>query len=366
MNVAWIFPALKRCGITFYSYDYVKALSDAVSVSIFDTDECLKQAPAIGDTLNRFDCIHIQYETSFFLKKNKHVYQQLCKKIIRPKIVSVHEVYDSFPDVFPKTHIQGSALIKKCKEYLYDLRHPYQTMYTKHLSRHFHADAILVHAQYHKDILQRKGIPSDKIIVIPHAIKSYEIPLTASLPLSGTLHLASSGFITAHYDYSLLFSVLDQLTTPWRFTWIGGIRRDEDQHLLNTLNNEIIQRNWQDRFIISGWVNETSLDSLLSTTDIYLALFSARSSSGSISKAIGARRFIVATSLPLINEINQNSPLMCVVEPDPPSVIKSIETLVSDTRLQKTLLANLDTYSQAHSLPETAKNIAAVYRSMTV
>ena len=222
MKVSWIFPINQKCGISFYSQEYAKALESVTEVTTIDIYNCLDDIESYTQKLNSFDIIHIQYETSFFLKGNNKRYEQLCSKITKPIIVSLHEVYKEFPGVFPRSQIKGKSFVRKLKENIYDRRHPFQTLYNHHLSNSFYADKILVHANFQKELLIKKGVEKDKIDIIPMPIKELIHLHTVAKPQDtlddGRLNLSSLGFINQNYDYELLFDVLDNLKTPWHFT----------------------------------------------------------------------------------------------------------------------------------------------------
>lgn len=364
MKMAWLFPVNQKCGISYYSYEYIKALADSADVEIFDISECLATLHSSAKKLNSFDGIHIQYETSFFMKGDNKYYQKLCSLIQKPLIVSLHEVYESFPGIFPRSQIKGAGIIRAYKEFLYDMRHPFQTTYTLHESEGFFADLLVVHGQFQKEILINHGVPEEKIFVIPMPIKVQDPNFDLPKPPAKELNLASLGFINQNFMYPLLFDILDNLEIPWHFTWIGGIRRDEDKHLLDTIEREISRRHWQDRFTITGWVSENELNRRLSRVDIYLALFSQRSSSASLATALGARKIIIATKLPMTQEIVKNRPIMKLVPPDFSSFNRVIHQLSSDESLKKTCLTEIDGYIRSHTYHKMANRLVTLYRKL--
>ncbi len=365
MKIAWIFPVNQKCGISFYSREYVNALGTYIKVAVFDIDECLNKPKQSVKNLNRFDCIHIQYETSFFLKGKKKKYSRLCTLLTKPVVATLHEVYDEFPGVFPRSHITGSGILRVCKEYIWDRRHPCQNVYTFHANNRFFADRLLVHANYHKQSLIKKGIEADTISVIPHPVKIHGDSPDLSFMKENRLNLSSHGFISPHYDYALLFNVLEKLTVPWRFTWIGGIRRDEDAPLLAAINRDIAKRSWQDTFIITGWAEDEKRNRLLTQTDIYLALFTARSTSGSLATTMGMHRLIITTELQYTLELAQNAPALTVCPAESEAVIDRINRLISDEPLRHQMLQELEKYTGNVSYLNMAKKVIEVYKDLT-
>ena len=368
MKIAWLFPVDQKCGISFYSQEYVNALKEFNEVETFDIYQCLDDIELYAKKLDSFDIIHIQYDTSFFLKENTKRYEQLCNKMTKTIIVSHHEVYEKFPGVFPRSEIKGKGFVRKLKENIYDKRHPFQTLYNQHLSKNFHADKILVHANFQKDILIKKGIQKGIIEIIPMPIKEITHLQTFTEQQDRQddkkLNLSALGFINLNYDYQLLFDVLDNLEIPWHFTWIGGIRREEDSSILTMVKKEVAERGWYNKFTITGWVTDENRNELLTQTDIYLALFSARSSSLSLATALGARCVIIATALPLSEEMVRNTPIMCITPSDSKSVIENIDRIIKDRPIQNDYLNAIDEYIKQHSYMELSKKLTEIYREI--
>ncbi len=366
MKIVWLYPVNQKCGISFYSQEYVHALADRIDLKVFDIDACCSHPKLTAAELNSCDCIHIQYEPSFFIKYGVKTFARLCSLLTKPVVVTLHEIYDEFPDVFPRSGISGPGCIRTIKEWLYDRRHPYQTSYTYDLQRNFFADRVLVHADVHRDTLIQKGVEAKKITVIPLPVTSLTTSANKPFMYNHTLHLASHGFLTRHYDYPLLFQVLDKLTVPWRFTWIGGIRRDEDASLPNELNSEIQAHSWNDAFTITGWVPVEERAELLNDTDIYLALLKVRSTSASLATAIGARRLIIATDLPYTRELARDAPILALSAPDCSSVIEKIQLLLSDESVRQTHLHEIEKYIDTVSYVKMAERVIAVYKDLIV
>ena len=157
MKVAWIFPQASQCGITFYSRKYLTALSELVDVACLDPVDFITNKRFFIKTIESCELCHIQYETSFFLSHKKDFYNALCKAIKRPIVVTLHEIYERFPDIFPRDEITGNFIVKPVKKLLYDVRHPHATAFYRHLSRHFNAEKFVVHANFQKEILMKKG-----------------------------------------------------------------------------------------------------------------------------------------------------------------------------------------------------------------
>lgn len=363
MKAAWIFPINKRCGISFYSHAYCRALSAGINLQTVDPGDYLRRRSAMMDMLNDCDLVHIQYEPSLFMDGNRDFFARLCARIKRPLVVSLHELYEEQPGVYPRSAIRGTGLLRFVKLLRYDLLHPAQTARRRHELNGFYADTIVVHAQFQRDILVRKGIDAPRVRIIPYPVQDRAVAGLDALP-ANPVRLAALGFINPLYDYHLLLQSLSEITVPWQFTWIGGLRRNEDAALLDKIEKEINARGWSDRFIISGWVSDSRRDELLSQAHIVLAIFQARSSSESLATALSARKLIIATALPFINELVAAWPMLDVTEPKPRAIAASIERLLIDPLQRRRRFETIDGYIRANRYEVAAAKVIELYREL--
>jgi glycosyltransferase involved in cell wall biosynthesis len=363
MKVQWLYPENRKCGISIYSHDYMRELKNKCTVIPQDISTVADKVEPLLIRKDSADLVHIQYETSFFLKKGRDFYFRLLSKIKVPVIVTLHEVYEEFPQVFPKSKISGRGPLLFIKQFVYDYKHPLQTAYLKHCSRSFGADLILVHHRYHKDILIEKGIKPELIEILQFPVKKSANEINFKWKAGETVLLGSTGFINPGYDYQLLFSVLEKMESDWKFIWIGGLRNNENEQVLENLKQMIISREWQTRFIITGWVSDEKQNELLEKLDIYLSLFKYRSSSATVSRAIGALKPVIATEIPMIKEMNEcddESPVLAVKK-DPESVIWVIRKIMEDSRFREDLLWKVRKYSENRYFSNMAERLLSIY-----
>jgi glycosyltransferase involved in cell wall biosynthesis len=365
MIVGWIFPNRERCGIAIYSRHYINALEKLCTVKIVDSDSWLNDSVKYQQLLNNCDIVHIQYETSFFSQRHHNYYLDIIKRLKKPVIVSLHEIYRNFPGVFPREEITGGVIISTLKKWYYDYRHPIQTAYRKHLSASFGASTILVHHRYQKEILANQIQVKCPIIV--HSMPIHEIqPINETINLSQkSIVIGTTGFINPEFDYELLFKTLEQLKMDWQFMWVGGIRTPEHQSLLDTINEWIGKRNWTGKFIITGWVSEESQSNFLAEIDIYVALFKNRSSSASIARAIGAHRLIIATDCQIVQEINDtfNNNVIHIVKNDCHEIVNTITSILEDSQLIKMQQLAINRYISASNFNTMAETLIEIYNS---
>jgi hypothetical protein len=364
MVVGWMFPDRERCGIAIYSRNYCTALNNLCQIVTINSDRLLDGCRHLYEQLETCDCIHIQYETSFFLKNCSDHYFTILKRLKKPVVVSLHEVYEHFPGVFSRDKIRDGTILSPIKKWLYDYRHPYQTAYRQHLQAGFGTSRLLVHHRFHKAILQNRLPPSCQVIVQPMPV--YQDSRVLQSSKTDTLSLGTTGFINPEYDYNLLFDTLSTLKTDWKFTWIGGIRTADHQNLLDIIKKEILSRSWSERFCITGWVSEKTQSTHLSNIDIYLALFKNRSSSASITRALGARKLIIATENQIISEINDSfgNDVIKVVKPVSFLVAGAIETMLINNNEISRYYQSIDRYVAKYNFNTMASSMLGIYRTL--
>ncbi len=357
MRVSFVYPKDKQCGISVYGTRYLRALKQLpLEIDEIDTESFQNSVNECISMCSEADIVHIQYEPGFFSKMD--LFSKLCRKIHKPVIVSLHEVYRRDPFSYPRENVRPPFL--KLKRMIYDYRHPLQTMQRNHVNkRFFNAARILVHHQFQKEIVAQWGIEKRKITVIGHPVFTNAAFHKHS---DDKLRLGCCGFLNPHYDFELLFKVLEGITTDWQFTWVGGFKKDQSA-LMSDLSVKITSMGWQDRFRITGWLGEPQFYDSLKDIDLALCLFSNRSSSGSIPEFIGAGIPVIATELPLTRELaDHNGVLLCSNQPQP--VLDYIHKYIEDEPFREIVKINTSRFAKENSYTQKALELYQVYNEV--
>jgi len=365
MKVGFVFPVNRRCGISVYAHGCVHALGRLAAVEPLDAEECALRPAHPRAIIDNCDIVHIQYETSLYRFGGRDYYPAVCRMIAAPKIVTLHEVYDDPPGVYPRSRIAGSGPLAWVRRMVWDARHPLQTAQRLHAARHWFAGRVLVHSQAQRAVLSRQGTDMSRVSIVEYPVRNSVRPHAWDFRPGAPIELAAVGFINPNYDYRLLFSTLDALKMPWRFCWIGDIRREEDACLLESLRREIAGRGWEDRFTITEWVADAKRDEMLSRAQICLALFSARSNSESLATMLGMQKPVVAAPLPFIREIAERHRACIIAEPTAAAVAAAIEQLARDAGMRARLSDALRRYCETHSYEAVAQQFLEMYRGLT-
>jgi glycosyltransferase involved in cell wall biosynthesis len=364
MNIAWIFPHQEKCGIASYSRRYIDALKKAAAITCFDPAACTSDLAATLSTINQCELVHIQYEPSYFINGRRDLYTDLCEKINIPIVVSLHEVYRSFPDVYPRETITGNGPIAFLRRRQYDRRHPLQTAYRRNASRSFSAHAVLIHHDFQRAIVIEQGCRTEVVSIMPQPVPLFS-GAQPPPPWNGErpLQIAALGFINPHFDYDLLFATLERLAMAWRFTWIGGIRRDEDTPLLETIFARIQEKRWTDRFVVTGWLPDNEFRMRLNDADLVCAFFTARSSSSSLAAAFGSLRPVIATPIPLTDELAKSGVLR-LLPSDPDRLAEGIGDLATQNDLRSPLIAKVKAYCRDNNFDALSKRLLDLYHGI--
>jgi len=368
MRIGWMYPHREKCGIAQYSQDYLLHFPASIDITDLDPPDFISNREHFIKSANQCDIVHIQYDTTAFFTRRRDFFPDLMKCIVKPAIVTIHDIYKEQPGVFPRSSLSGSPPVKRFREILYDLRHPFQTAFEQHRRNNFYTRNIHLHHVFHKAFLENTDI-SCAIHIIPLPVKLSKQPHN-TIKKDTPLLLGTIGFINPLFNYGLLFEVLKRLNQPWHFTWIGGLRSSEQQPLLDSINRHIHESGWSDRFIITGWIAEEQLDNHLAALNLSFALFTQRSSSASIARALGARLPVVATRLPLTEEIasfntirNAPSPVL-LSDSDPSDIINIINDFTTDKTVQKKLEKGIDAYCDSCSFSNCANEFITLYREI--
>jgi glycosyltransferase involved in cell wall biosynthesis len=371
MTIGWIYPHRERCGIAQYSRDYITEIRRFVQVTEMNPESFISTRNDFIRGINRCEVVHVQYDPSAFFFRGRDFFPCLMKSITVPTIVTLHDIYREQPGIFPRNALTGIPPVKRIREWLYDFRHPVQTAFNRNRKRHFYTSNIMLHHLFHKTLLGFDTFSDTRTIHIqPLPVKQSALHRRSIVKQLHEPSFGALGFINPLFNYDLLFKTLDLIDKPWTFTWIGGLRSDDQRHLFDTISTSIRNRNWETRFTITGWVPETVLDSRLASIDLTFALFTQRSSSASIARALGADSPVIATRLALTEEIaafntdrNLPSPLL-ISEADPGLAADQINTFLRDSSLRKNIRKGIEAYVTSCSYPQMARELVTLYREL--
>jgi glycosyltransferase involved in cell wall biosynthesis len=363
IRIAWIYPFESRFGNAAYSEQYIRALSAYARVIPVDAAECGAGREKALAAVNECDLAHIQYEVTFFMRDGKNVFAPFIRRVRIPRVATIHEVYRDFPNAFPRRLLTGRWPILRAKQILWDMRHPAAAAHERFQRSHFYADILVVHYPFQKEILVSQGEDEKRILIVSHPVTATAACAPKAL-LGPRLRLGTTGFINRNFDIRLLFESLALCRDPWTFTWIGGLRRDEDKPVLDEIRKMIADRHWGSCFEITGWVDANEQARRLGELDGYLALFSQRSTSGSIMTALAHRCRIIAMRLPLTEAIHAEGGPLLLCDANPAEVAALISKIAADAGGNAILDEKAGLFIKKYSFEAMAKKLFGHYESL--
>ncbi|MFH1760686.1 MAG: glycosyltransferase [bacterium] len=321
--------------------------------------------------VNKCDIAHIQYEISFFNQQNRNVFQNFISYINIPVVVTLHEIYQENPFIYPFSKVGGSnKVISKIKKYLYWWKHPLHYSERKLYSSNFYAKRITVHSEYHVSIIKSMGCSRDMIRVIEHGVpcvaKGDKDLLKEAYGLKGKQVILTFGFLYPNNNYHYIISMLRYLDPKIVYVIAGGAREEMHKNIPGNIEKFARLNGVGDRVRITGFLDEKKRDDFLSLADFYAAPFEIKSTSGSLCWAIGAGLPIITATSQMTDDMNARVPcLMLYDKANTDNFKKQLAWLVQDPDLQNKLRAGAEKYSQNYSYESMCRKLKSVYEEIT-
>lgn len=224
-------------------------------------------------------------------------------------------------------------------------------------------DATIVHSELQTQTVRNAGCRT--VHAIPHFV--YDQPQGGLSRLPPALEKAWDrtreklvvvfGYFTPDKGQDVVIRALKHLPNDVRLVLAGGLRRPEDEpyykHCLRLLKTEQLL----DRATLTGFLDADFIAPLYANASVVVAPFRETSGSGSLAQAFAARAAIVASDLPLNQEMLKREPgsLELFRTENPEDCARAIEGLLQDEQKTQTLKTAADAYARKHSLEATAR-----------
>lgn len=361
-KIAWIYPLKKHCGIAGYSRSLILELKeqqwDIKEYSPPTNKRELKKL--LANTENSL-AVHVQYDPSFWMTGRACMFRQFSKKLNQSLIVTLHEVYRESPFDYPYSkifsRIPGITSIKKWR---YRRTHPNFTIEQKLYSSNYFAKAIQIHNKYQKEILLSKGVEQNKLFVIPHGVWKL-----APVKLRSAPHVwkfGTFGFINPSVNYATVLKALSGLNIKWEYIIGGGTRLEEHRYLIDNIKTLAEHLGIKDRVKITGYLEDESIAVFFKSLDIYLAPFKFKSSSSSLNRAISFGLPVIASKIPLIDEINSRLNFITTyIGGNSQSLASAVNQITQDNSLRTAIMKKTSLYAKKYSFKEEARQISRLY-----
>lgn len=373
MRIAMFTPWKAQCGISDYSRQLVQALQklpeveevflvepppDAGRISTWQAfwhkKEWQRHFKQLGLQMNKegLHIAHIQHQYFFFggVSPFKNFFPAFVSAIQLPTIMTVHEL--ALPT---SPHILKNILVAKTDR---------ATFLAPSLSR------LIVHTEADRVTLLHMGCAPEKVTRIPHPVPTPQPMPDAEqakrvLNLQGKRVLTIFGFLSKKKGHLLALEALRHLPQNVVLVFAGGKHPDDRTSYVEQLKKQIRLWNLEGRVVITDYLPEQSIPTVMAATDIALAPYLQTSGSGSLANLLAYGRAIIASSIPPHIEIAATTDPAClhlVSSDDAEALRRAIEELLGDPHTTRLLREAALRYARAHTFMGMAQNLLAIYK----
>ncbi len=354
-----------RCGIAKYTEDLIGALNAHADIETIPLRPgCLNPLRQLlaGWRLSRCDIAHVQHTYSFF-GHDPLTYTLLTRVLFAvtraPLVLTAHTVRKPGPTRFDGGIGSQCANAVAAPAWL-DVK-TFQS-----------ADAIIVHAEHHKQQLSARKISPDRIHVISPGVPArVDIPGTSRNHFRARFKIPADmktvgvlGFLEDSKRYTDVMEAIADLPGHPFLLIAGGPRLASHGGVLGTLKKEAEARGIQGRFVITGYLSESDIPIALEAMDVVVVPYSTdQSMSYSLHRALGQARPVIATDIPTIREIYARGPCLALVPTGEPTALRqTLRRLLEDQEARTHLESEARSYAEHESTQIVAARTLEVYR----
>jgi glycosyltransferase involved in cell wall biosynthesis len=364
MRVAMYTAVRERCGIADYSAALIAALRDHVALdTVVLRPNLLNPLGLAADArrLSSADVAHVQHTYSFF-GVDQLTYTlawRLLRAAIRaPLVLTAHTVRPRGPSRFDGR--LGSALANTVGAPAW---HDVETFRR--------AEAVIVHAQLHRERLLARGVAADRCVVVPPSVPPrVSVDATAVKAFRDRHGLGSRpvvgvfGFVERAKRFALVLDALAELGHDAPALLVaGGPRLPEHDAVLAELRADAARAGLADRLVVTGYVPPVDVPVALEAMDVVVVPYATDDSvSYSLHVALAQGRPVVATAQAPLREIDERGRCLALVQPDDPrDLAKTLGGLLDDQAARRRLVEAAGAYAAAQSVDVAARRTVEVY-----
>lgn len=356
-----------RCGIADYTRDLTSALAADVEIMTIPihpaTINPLRTLLA-AIRLSRRDVAHVQHTYSFF-GIDQLTYTVLIRILFAgiraPLILTAHTVRKPGPDRYDGG--LGSGLANSIGAPAW---HDTETFRR--------ADAVIVHASFHRQRLTSRGVPAERIHVIPPGVPTRvpveagdvaayrgQIGVSAEVPIIGLF-----GFLEESKRFTDVLEAAASLVCRPVVLVAGGPRLPEHAAVLKGLIATAKRLGVEDRLVVTGYLDPALVPIALEAMDLVAIPYGTdQSMSYSLHRALGQGRPVVAVDLPTFREIQGRCGCLSLVpKADPAALRETLAYLLGDRAARARLAAAACDYGERAGWSAAAAQTIQVYAAV--
>lgn len=315
------------------------------------------------------DVCHVQFNYVYFNGelpyRNSFVY--FAKRVSKPMVMTAHEVRLRL-EPSPRRGLKG--LIYNCA---LPVINGWSLEY--HREMYASASAVITHTKGHLAAVRSMMKAPERASIIPHGVPA--VPEADSryprdeakraLGLAGKTVLSIFGFINPRKGYSQALDALRRAGENTVLLIAGGSMTENmaDKEFYRKLTAEIKARSPAGRAVITGYLDHERIKVAMAATDIVLAPYDSSAASGALALAIGYGKAIVASDIPVHEEICERVPCLKLFRSgDAGDLAEKIKTLSEGAGERQRLSEAALRYAAEYSYAKVASKTMEVYKSV--
>ncbi len=374
MKIAYVSTYLpQQCGIATYT-DYViraiQKVSPLVDIKVvaekgaspfkqdkFEVVPCWDRnenyVDPIISNIKDADIVHIQHE--FGIYKFDDRLPTLLKRLTAERKRTIITIHCITPLQFSNRGVMKMA--ENCVKKIAEL-----------------ADEVIVHLDSQKAILERLGIPSEKIHIITHGTALSDADKKDSrrrlkLPEEGNI-ITVFGFINPFKGLDVSLEVLKEIIYEVEDVYLfiaGGLAptaSEKQRKYVQFLKKMILKNKLTDNVLFSdNFISNKEIPYVFGASDVvlYLHYHEDRSASGSIHLAIGAKKPVIAYRVPKFEVVKHISDELLILPGDVSGIAQTAIRLFTDKEFEQYVLERTEKYRRATSWPVTVRKHLRLY-----
>ncbi|MCA9408054.1 MAG: glycosyltransferase [Candidatus Omnitrophica bacterium] len=374
LEIAVIVPWERKCGIATYS-DYLMeslAKGDCYTATYPLPTAHFKIAYVnLAQRINRhfYDIVHIQHAPALFGGDRKGVFTlaRFLEELSAKCVVTLHEVGRG-KRLYKKVRNLGDIFIN-FKDFNFNSWYgPYLNyLFVKSLNK---VKAVVVHSDSQKNILIKAGVHDDKVRVIAHGIPKVpehnynQAQLKQQYSLQGKFLLSTFGFVKRFKDYPTVIRALNDLPKNVVYIIAGGAQTQDDGLYLNEIRLLVKKMGLESRVLFTGFLSGEMLQQYHVMADLMVFPYKTSTASGAMAHAFAYGKAILASELPITQEINSAEPDTIKIYSDQEKLCSNILEICSSAKIQAKLEDSSLSYAKKYSFSEMARKTEDLYKEV--
>lgn len=361
MKIAMLTTWDEPCGIADYAQALVKALQTKMEIKVVPMKHGKHSAAyfrELGRQCNDCDLTHIQHEYIFFGGRDpwNNYWKNLLSTLKTPYIITSHTWLQNF---------QGGPFWKRIlrgwRDALYRISGWSRYLEAGQFAK---AEKVLVHTQAYAKALRQRGLPEEKIMVIPQGIPEFLPKGDANRAqrqwsMSGPV-VTIFGFLIPSKGHLLALQAWKKLCGQAMLLIVGKPFSKADQAYAAAVQRAADQ--YKGNVKLTGYLAPPELTDLLAASDVVLMPYLKGTSSYSLSVLLAQGRAVLASDIECFQEIVAQQPCLELFKTgEARDLADHLEGLLANKERRQKLQNAARAWAQEHTWDTIASCLIKVY-----